>query len=61
MKPIEIESNETAIIAIEEQIAKAVEQYNDAVSTENEELAQMIYLSIQSLKRQKEFRLRSSN
>ena len=61
MKPIEIESNEAAILAIEEQIAKAVKQYDDAVSTENEELAQMIYLSIQSLRRQKEFRLKLTN
>jgi hypothetical protein len=59
MKPIEIDDpQQTALAAIELQICDAIDEYNDAVAAGNDELAQMIHLSIQSLKRRREFWLK---
>lgn len=59
MKPIEIDDpQQTALAAIELKICDAIDEYNDAVATGNDELAQMIHLSIQGLKRRREFWLK---
>ena len=55
MKPFEIDDiQKTALAAIELQICDEIDAYNDAVASGNDELAQMIHLSIQSLKRRRE-------
>jgi hypothetical protein len=44
MKPIEIDDpRKTTIAAIELEICDAIDEYNDAVSAGNDELAQMIH------------------
>jgi hypothetical protein len=59
MKPIEIDDpQKTAIAAIELKICDEIDAYNDAVAAGNNELAQMIHLSIQGLKRRREFWLK---
>ena len=59
MKPIDIDDpQQTTLAAIELQICAAIDEYNDAVATGNDELAQMIHLSIQGLKRRREFWLK---
>lgn len=59
MKPIEIDDpQEATIAAIELEICDAIDEYNDAVASGNDELAQMIHLSIQGLKRRREFWLK---
>ena len=45
---------QTAIKAIEQHIIDEIDTYNDAVESGNNELAQMIHLNIQSLKRKRE-------
>jgi hypothetical protein len=44
----------TAIAAIEQHLICEIDSYNDAVESGNNELAQMIHLSIQTLKRERE-------
>ena len=51
MKPI---PQKTALAAIELKICDALDEYNNAVFSGNDELAQMLHLSIQSLKRRRE-------
>ena len=51
MKPT---PQQTAIKAIELHIIDEIDTYNAAVFSENNELAQMIHLNIQSLKRKRE-------
>jgi hypothetical protein len=59
MKPIEIDdSQQTTLAAIELKICDEIDAYNDAVAAGNDELAQMIHLSIQGLKRRREFWLK---
>lgn len=59
MKPIEIEDPQaTALAKIQLEISDAMDEYNDAVATGNNELAQMIHLSVQGLKRRREFWLK---
>lgn len=59
MKPIEIDNpQQTTLAAIELQICDEIDAYNDAVASGNDELAQMIHLSIQGLKRRREFWLK---
>jgi hypothetical protein len=61
MKPFEIDNpQQTALAAIELKICDEIDAYNDAVASGNDELAQMIHLSIQSLKRRREFWLKPS-
>ena len=61
MKPLEIDDpRKTTIAAIELEICDAIDEYNDAVAAGNDELAQMIHLSIQGLKRRREFWLKST-
>lgn len=43
-----------ALAAIEHKICDEIDAYNDAVAASNDELAQMIHLNIQSLKRKRE-------
>jgi hypothetical protein len=58
-KPIEIDDiRSTTIAGIERDLIDEIDTYNDAVSTGNNELAQMIHLSIQMLKRKREFWLK---
>jgi hypothetical protein len=47
-------NQQTALAAIELQICDEIDAYNDAVASGNDELAQMIHLNIQSLKRKRE-------
>ena len=47
-------ANQTALAAIELQICDEIDAHNDAVATGNQELALMIHLNIQSLKRRRE-------
>lgn len=59
MKPFEIDDiHETALKNIEAEIIDAIDEHNAAVAAGNNELAQMIHLSIQGLKRRREFCLR---
>jgi hypothetical protein len=59
MKPIEIDDpQQTALAALELKICDEIDAYNDAVDSGNNELAQMIHLSIQGLKRRREFWLK---
>ena len=51
-------ANQTALATIELLICDEMDAHNDAVATGNNELAQMIHLSIQSLKRRRESILR---
>jgi hypothetical protein len=61
MKPFKIDDpQQTALAAIEAGIIQAIDEYNDAVATGNDELAQMIHLNIQGLKRRREFWLKPS-
>jgi hypothetical protein len=61
MKPFEIDNpQQTALTAIEAEIIEAIDDHNAAVAAGNDELAQMIHLSIQSLKRRREFWLKPS-
>jgi Holliday junction resolvasome RuvABC ATP-dependent DNA helicase subunit len=56
MKPFEIEGiHATALANIEAEIIDAIDDYNAAVMAGNDELAQMIHLSIQGLQRRKRF------
>jgi hypothetical protein len=61
MKPFEPNDNplKTTIAAIELKICDEIDAYNDAVTSGNNELAQMIHLSIQGLKRRREFWLKT--
>lgn len=45
---------QTAIKAIEQHIIDEIDTYNEAVASNNQELAQMIHLNIQSLKRKRD-------
>jgi hypothetical protein len=59
MKPFEIDDpQQTALANIEAGIIEAIDEYNAAVSAGNDELAQMIHLNIQGLKRRFEFWLK---
>jgi hypothetical protein len=61
MKPFEIDNpQQTTLAAIELKICDEIDDYNDAVASGNDELAQMIHLSIQGLKRRREFWLKPS-
>jgi hypothetical protein len=61
MKPFEIDNpQQTALAAIELKICDEIDAYNDAVASGNDELAQMIHLNIQGLKRRREFWLKPS-
>jgi hypothetical protein len=61
MKPIEIDDpQQTDLAAVELKICDEIDAYNDAVASGNDELAQMIHLSIQGLKRRREFWLKPS-
>jgi hypothetical protein len=61
MKPFEIDNpQQPALGAIELKICYEIDAYNDAVASGNDELAQVIHLSIQSLKRRREFWLKPS-
>jgi hypothetical protein len=61
MKPFEIEdTRQTTLADIEAEIIEAIDDHNAAVAAGNDELAQMIHLSIQSLKRRREFWLKPS-
>jgi hypothetical protein len=61
MKPFEIDNTQqTTLAAIEAEIIEAIDDHNAAVASGNDELAQMIHLSIQSLKRRREFWLKPS-
>jgi hypothetical protein len=61
MKPFEIDDpQQTALAAIELKIRDEIDAYNDAVASGNDELAQMIHLNIQGLKRRREFWLKPS-
>jgi hypothetical protein len=51
-------NRQTAIAALELQICDEIDAYNDAVASGNDELAQMIHLNIQGLKRRRESALR---
>jgi Holliday junction resolvasome RuvABC ATP-dependent DNA helicase subunit len=56
MKPFEIDDiHATALANIEAEITDAIDDYNAAVADGNDELAQMIHLSIQGLQRRKRF------
>ena len=55
MKPT---PQQTDLAAIELEIIDAIDDQNAAVASGNNELAQMIHLSIQSLKRRRELALR---
>jgi hypothetical protein len=45
---------QTALATVEQHIIEEIDSYNDAVESGNQELAQMIHLNIQSLKRKRE-------
>ena len=49
---------QAALAAIELKICDTIDEYNDAVHAGNDELAQMIHLSIQGLKRRRELALK---
>ena len=49
---------QAALAAVELKICDAIDEYNDAVHAGNDELAQMIHLSIQGLKRRRELALK---
>jgi hypothetical protein len=51
-------NQQTALAAIELKICDEIDAYNDAVATGNDELAQMIHLNIQGLKRRRESALK---
>jgi hypothetical protein len=56
MKPFEIDDIQaTALADINAEITDATDDYNAAVMAGNDELAQMIHLSIQGLQRRKRF------
>ena len=55
MKPTDPQQTAAlALAAIELKICNALDEYNNAVFSGNDELSQMIHLSIQSLKRKRE-------
>jgi Holliday junction resolvasome RuvABC ATP-dependent DNA helicase subunit len=61
MKPFEIDDiHATALANIEAEITDAIDDYNAAVAAGNDELAQMIHLSIQGLYRRRNFHLKPS-
>ena len=51
-------NQQTAVAAIELKICDEIDFYNDAVASGNNELAQMVHLSIQGLKRRRESALK---
>jgi hypothetical protein len=58
MKPFEIDDiQETALANIEAEIIDAIDNHNAAVAAGNDELAQMIHLSIVGLYRRRNFAL----
>jgi Holliday junction resolvasome RuvABC ATP-dependent DNA helicase subunit len=61
MQPFEIDDiHATALANIEAEIIDAIDDYNAAVAAGNDELAQMIHLSIQGLQRRRNFHLKPS-
>jgi hypothetical protein len=56
MKPTN--TKQTALAALELKICDEIDSYNDAVASGNNELAQMVHLSIQGLKRRRESALK---
>ena len=59
MKPTDPQQTAAlTLAAIELKICDEIDAYNDAVASGNDELAQMLHLSIQSLKRRRESVLR---
>lgn len=61
MKPFEIDDiHATALANIESLIIDAIDNHNAAVAAGNDELAQMIHLSIQGLYRRRNFALKKS-
>jgi Holliday junction resolvasome RuvABC ATP-dependent DNA helicase subunit len=61
MKPFEIDDiHATALANIEAKITDAIDDYNAAVAAGNDELAQMIHLSIQGLQRRRNFHIKPS-
>jgi Holliday junction resolvasome RuvABC ATP-dependent DNA helicase subunit len=61
MKPFEIDDiHATALANIEAEITAAIDDYNVAVAAGNDELAQMIHLSIQGLQRCRNFHIKPS-
>jgi Holliday junction resolvasome RuvABC ATP-dependent DNA helicase subunit len=58
MKQFEIDDiHETALANIEAEIIDAIDDYNAAVAAGNDELAQMIHLSLHGLYRRRNFAL----
>jgi hypothetical protein len=58
MKPFEIDDiQQTALANIEAEIIDAIDNHNAAVAAGNDELAQMIHLSIKGLYRRRNFAL----
>jgi hypothetical protein len=56
MKPFEIDDiHETALANIEAEIIDAIDNHHAAVAAGNDELAQMIHLSIQGMYRRRNF------
>lgn len=47
--------NESALASIEAEIIEAIDSYNAAVAAGNDELAQMIHLSLHGLYRRRNF------
>jgi hypothetical protein len=61
MKPFEIDDIQaTALANIEAEIIDAIDNHNAAVAAGNDELAQMIHLSIAGLYRRRNFALNKS-
>jgi hypothetical protein len=59
MEPFEIDDiQQTALYNINVEISDAIDEYNAAVAAGNDELAQMIHLSIQGMYRRKTFILK---
>lgn len=55
------DTRKATLSAIHLKICDAIDEYNDAVIAENDELAQIIHLSIQGLRRQQEFWLKRTS
>jgi Holliday junction resolvasome RuvABC ATP-dependent DNA helicase subunit len=61
MKPFEIDDiHATDLANIEAEITDAIDDYNAAVIAGNDELAQMVHLSIQGLQRRRNFHIKTS-
>jgi hypothetical protein len=61
MQPFEIDDiQQTALANIESLIIDAIDNHNAAVAAGNDELAQMIHLSLQVLYRRRNFALKKS-